>query len=203
MTPVSRRTLLGAGLSGLALAAVPARAATPAARQGAALLALARAGLVANAAHLPLADRVAIADFSLPSRLPRFFLVSPGGGEARALLCAHGRGSDPTHSGMLQHFSNSDGSFATSEGTYLTRETYEGKHGASMRLVGLDPSNDRAEARAIVIHGADYVTEAMAERMGKIGRSQGCFAFTREALPSVIAALGPGRLLLAGRFGIA
>lgn len=200
MRQVSRRTLIGSALAGTWLAALPAGA-TPV-RQPA-MLDLARAALARHAGLGPIGDRLGIADFALPSRAPRFFLLDMQTGAATALLCAHGRGSDPAHTGMLQRFSNEDGSYATSAGTYLTRETYEGKHGLSMRLAGLEPSNNRAEARAIVIHGADYVSPGMARDLGKIGRSQGCFAFDRAALPAVLAALGPGRLLLAGRFGLA
>jgi hypothetical protein len=111
----------------------------------------------------------------------------------------HGRGSDPEHDGWLKAFSNQPGSNATSRGAYLTRNYYEGKHGLSMRLTGLDRDNDNAESRAIVVHGADYANPDMIRTMGKLGRSEGCFAFPRDRLVEVIARMGPGRMIFADR----
>jgi hypothetical protein len=91
---------------------------------------------------------VGVADFSQPSRAPHFHLVDLAGGKVESLLVAHGRGSDPDHSGWLRRFSNAPGSAATSEGCYVTGDYYGGQHGRSMRLQGLDPSNDNAYARA-------------------------------------------------------
>ncbi len=144
-------------------------------------------------------DVVAIADFGLPSSRPRFHLVDILAGTTTSLLVAHGKGSDPDHAGMLQSFSNADGSMATSEGAYLTGDTYVGVHGLSRRLVGLDPTDDRAEARAIVIHAAWYADPALIASQGKLGRSDGCFAFGEQDIALVLARLGPGRLIYAGR----
>lgn len=145
-------------------------------------------------------DVVAIADFSTPSAEPRLHLVSTVGGAPRTLLVAHGRGSDPDHSGWLQRFSNAPGSYASSAGAYLIGATYAGKHGPSRRLIGLDPQNCNAEARAIVIHGAPYVSAAMARDHGKIGRSEGCFAVAEADLPQVLQVLVPGAMLYADKF---
>lgn len=144
-------------------------------------------------------DLMAIADFSRPSRSQRLFLVDPVSGTGQAYLVAHGRGSDPGHSGWLQAFSNEPGSYASSCGAYLTDACYEGRHGASLRLDGLEASNSNARPRAIVVHGAWYVSGAMAARTGKIGRSEGCFAVSTEVLTDVLALLGPGRLLYADK----
>lgn len=113
------------------------------------------------------------------------------------MLVSHGRGSDPGNSGWLQSFSNRPGSEASSQGSFLTGDTYFGKHGRSRRLYGLEPSNDQAARRAIVIHSASYVSDDMAEEHGRIGRSQGCFAVAGNELDMVLARLGPGRLLYA------
>jgi hypothetical protein len=164
------------------------------------LLTEARQALGRTAAHRPLGDRVGLADFSQPSRQPRFYCLDLEAGRLSSHLVAHGRGSDPAHTGRLQLFSNSEGSHASSEGCYLTANEYIGRHGRSMRLVGLDATNSNAEARAIVVHGADYVGSAVAREQGKIGRSHGCFAFAPDELNRILAALGPGRLLVAGRF---
>ena len=59
--------------------------------------------------------------------------------------------------------------------------------------------NSNAESRAIVIHAAPYVSERLAQEIGKIGRSEGCFAVPSESLDEVLARLGPGRLLYADK----
>lgn len=144
-------------------------------------------------------DRIGIADFSAASRYPRFHIVDLASGAHKALLVAHGRGSDPDHKGWLQRFSNIPGSEASSSGAYLTADDYTGRHGASRRLIGLDPENSNAELRAIVIHAADYVSAEFAQMHGKLGRSQGCFAFARSDLDIVLRKLGPGRLIFADK----
>lgn len=144
-------------------------------------------------------DVIAIADFGLPSSAPRFFLVDILRGTTTALLVAHGKGSDPDHSGRLQSFSDVVGSAATSEGAYLTGDPYEGIHGPSRRLLGLDPTNAHAEERAIVIHSAWYANPDMVEKQGRLGRSDGCFAFGEQDIATVLATLGKGRLIFAGK----
>lgn len=144
-------------------------------------------------------DVVGLADFSLPSSEHRFFIVDMVSGHVRRFYVTHGRGSDPEHDGWLKAFSNQPGSNATSRGAYLTRNYYEGKHGLSMRLTGLERDNDNAETRAIVVHGADYANPDMIRTMGKLGRSEGCFAFPQDRLVEVIARMGPGRMIYADR----
>jgi hypothetical protein len=144
-------------------------------------------------------DFIGIADFSLPSRTQRFHLLSLADGSVRSHLVAHGRGSDPTHSGWLERFSNEPHSFATSAGAYRTGSVYVGGHGRSMRLDGLDPTNSNAAARAIVVHGAWYVSDEMVGHTGMLGRSEGCFAVAESSLDEVLACLGPGRLIYAGK----
>jgi L,D-transpeptidase catalytic domain len=144
-------------------------------------------------------DLLAIADFSKPSRDPRFYLVNLQSGQSTTFLVAHGKGSDPGHSGWVQSFSNSPGSEATSSGSYVVGEGYVGEHGPSRRLAGLDAQNDQAEARAIVIHPAWYVSQAMIAEQGKIGRSQGCFAFSENDIGQILQRLAPGTLLYADK----
>lgn len=165
----------------------------------AALLERAKAALDSHRHRIALHDRVALADFSASSRDMRFHIVDLAGGRATSYLVSHGRGSDPGHSGWLHNFSNVIGSLATSNGAYVTGEVYHGQHGQSMRLSGLDPRNSNAAARAIVVHGADYVSEDFLVRWGKLGRSEGCFAFARHVVPLVIGQLGQGRLLYADK----
>ncbi len=149
-----------------------------------------------HGAHIPFHDVIGVVDFAAPSRIPRFHLLDMAAGKLISLLVAHGKGSDPAHSGWLHSFSNVPGSEATSSGSYLTSATYIGRHGQSRRLIGLDPENDEAENRAIVIHGAEYVSRNIIETQGKLGRSQGCFAVAPTDLAEVIERLGEGRLLL-------
>ena len=164
------------------------------------VIAEALAALDAHGAQVPLHDKIGVVDFSLPSREPRFFLVDVATGQIeRSWLVSHGSGSDPKATGMVERFSNQPGSNASSRGAYLTADTYVGKHGPSRRLVGLDADNYMAMDRAIVIHGADYVSESMAERQGRIGRSQGCFAFEQGKVAEVMELLGEGRMIYAAK----
>lgn len=160
---------------------------------------IARRELERHHQHIWLRDSVGIADFSLPSSEPRFFIVNLESGSTKAFFVTHGRGSDPEHDGWLKHFSNTPSSNASSRGAYRTDRWYQGKHGSSMRLSGLDADNSNAEDRAIVVHGARYADPAMIAETGKLGRSEGCFAFPESDLMEILARLGPGRLLFADR----
>jgi len=162
-------------------------------------VAAARAGLARAGARVTHRDLVGVADFTAPSRLPRFHLVDMASGKVDSLLVAHGRGSDPGHTGWLQSFSNRPGSEATSQGDYLTAGYYVGQHGRSMRLHGLDPTNCNAEGRGIVVHSAWYVGPQVVREHGVLGRSEGCFAVSPSDLPKVLERLGPGRLLVAAK----
>jgi hypothetical protein len=155
--------------------------------------------LAANRARIPNADVIGIADFSRPSREPRFYIMDLRSGMLTQHLCAHGRGSDPGHSGWLEYFSNSVGSEATSAGAYLTGDTYFGKYGHSMRLYGLDHTNSNALERAIVVHSAWYAEPKVVEEYGKLGRSEGCFALPGISHAEAMTRLGSGRLLYADK----
>jgi hypothetical protein len=86
----------------------------------------------------------------------------------------------------------------SSLGLFQTTETYYGSNGYSLRLRGLDAGfNDNALSRAIVMHGAPYVSQAIAERLGRIGRSWGCPAVRQEVARTVIDTLKGGALLFA------
>jgi hypothetical protein len=161
------------------------------------LKARALAALEARRDVIPHADVIGIADFSRASRDPRFYIVDLRYGFVTEHLCAHGRGSDPAHSGWLEHFSNEVGSEATSEGAYLTGGAYTGKYGWSMRLTGLDHTNYNAEARSIVVHSARYAEPSMIAQFGKLGRSEGCFALPGVSHAEAMTRLGSGRLLYA------
>lgn len=164
------------------------------------LVAEALAALEGHAGRIPHRDRFGLVDFTLASCEPRFHIVDAASGRIeRSWLVAHGSGSDPAATGMLHRFSNQPGSNATSRGAYLTANVYFGKHGRSQRLIGLDPTNDLALDRAIVVHGADYVHPSLIASQGRIGRSQGCFAFERAEVAAVMERLGEGRMIYAGK----
>lgn len=196
----SRRTMLrGAAAMVAGLVAAPALSLAVEHRVKPALLRRAMDAFQRHGASLTARDMIAIADFSAPSREARFHLVDVLSGATTSLLVAHGRGSDPTHSGWLQRFSNQPGSAASSSGAYLTGNEYVGKHGRSRRLIGLDPENNNAEPRAIVVHSAWYVGAEMIRDHGKLGRSEGCFAVSEGDLAMVMERLGPGRLIYADK----
>ena len=144
-------------------------------------------------------DRIAIADMSAPSSQARFHLVDLVSGKSRSFLVAHGSGSDPAHTGFLKRFSNEPNSNASSEGSFVTADYYVGKHGRSLRLIGLDPTNDNALARAIVVHSAWYANRDMLRTHGMLGRSQGCFAVGEGDLSDVFARLGEGRMIFSAK----
>jgi hypothetical protein len=163
------------------------------------LVARARAAFDRHRSRIVHNDVVGIADFSRGSSQTRFYLLNTYTGHVTQHFVSHGRGSDPAHTGFLQRFSNEFGSNATSDGGYVTGAYYEGKYGRSLRLHGLDPTNDNAEARAIVIHPAWYAEPDIVSRTGRLGRSEGCFAFGHDSQREVLARLGPGRFLYADR----
>ncbi|WAT18931.1 murein L,D-transpeptidase catalytic domain family protein [Aurantiacibacter sp. MUD11] len=210
---LNRRAFVGASLAvGSAAMFTPASLAKPAAglspasplapppaapaAQPTGVLGEALAALEQHGSSIVNRDRLGIADYTAHSGEFRFHIADIEGGEiTKSFLVSHGRGSDPRNSGFVERFSNVPGSNASSRGSYVTGELYVGKHGRSRRLHGLEPENDRAFERAIVIHGADYVDIAMAENQGRVGRSLGCFAFERSEIENILELLGPGRLL--------
>jgi hypothetical protein len=128
---------------------------------------------------------ISIIDFSLPSTEKRLYVVDLKNYKVLyRTYVAHGRNSGTV---MATSFSNSNSSFKSSLGFYKTLGTYNGKHGYSLRLQGLERGiNDNAYERAIVMHGADYVNPAYIPRQGYIGRSLGCPAvMTKEATPII------------------
>lgn len=163
------------------------------------LFARAKAALERHRSSLRYTDRIGIADFSSPSRDPRFHVVDLLSGQVTSHRVAHGRGSDRGHTGFLENFSNDFGSNATSNGAYSTADFYHGKYGLSMRLNGLDWSNNNALGRAIVAHQAWYAEADMIGIHGKLGRSEGCFAFGRDSHFEVMRTLGEGRMIYADK----
>ncbi|MBL7749696.1 MAG: murein L,D-transpeptidase catalytic domain family protein, partial [Chitinophagaceae bacterium] len=108
-------------------------------------------------------------------------------------LVAHGRN---TGREWATSFSNQGESYKSSPGFYITRETYEGKNGYSLKLAGLERGiNDNAYNRGIVIHGAEYVSNELANAQGYIGRSQGCPAVPPQVSKPIINTIKNGTCL--------
>lgn len=139
----------------------------------------------------------AIIDFRKRSDEKRFHIFDMEGRTVDSYLCSHGKGSDLENTGFATSFSNEDGSNKSSLGLYRCAETYFGVHGYSMRLDGVEPSNDNARHRAIVIHPADYVTDSFAKENQRVGRSLGCPAVDVKHSQSIIDRLKLGSLLIA------
>lgn len=144
-------------------------------------------------------DRIAVADFAANSATPRLFLIDLTSGAVEAFRTAHGKGSDPAHAGVAVNFSNTPGGYATSLGAYLTGARYEGAHGASLLLDGLDATNSNARSRAIVLHSAPYMSASFIAQFGRPGRSLGCFVVAPDEIAHVLEWLQGGVLLYAGR----
>jgi hypothetical protein len=133
-------------------------------------------------------DVITIIDFSLPSDKERLWVIDLIQGRVLyRCLVSHGRNSGEL---MAENFSNTPGSNASSPGFYSTGETYIGKHGLSLALDGLETGiNDNARERAIVMHGADYVSSDFIRNNGRLGRSLGCPAvpvkFSKEIIQTI------------------
>ena len=138
--------------------------------------------------------RLAVIDYSVSSLKPRLWVFDLA---ARRLLyqevVAHGQGSGED---VPSRFSNTEGSHQSSLGLFFTGDTYSGHNGYSMRMQGLEAGvNDAAMARAIVMHGADYVDPDNGRRMGRLGRSWGCPALRNAVAKPIIDVLKQGQFV--------
>jgi hypothetical protein len=135
-------------------------------------------------------SKLTIADFSQASTKNRLYVIDL---KSKKLLfntmVAHGKNSGEL---MATRFSNTNESNQSSLGFYVTGEKYQGKHGLSMRLDGMEATNSNARERAIVMHAADYVNEGFAKARGYIGRSWGCPAVSPELNEPIIKEIGNG-----------
>ncbi|MBF0585717.1 murein L,D-transpeptidase catalytic domain family protein [Prosthecochloris sp. N3] len=139
-------------------------------------------------------DVLTIIDYSRPSVKERLFVVDVRSGRLLlSSLVAHGRNSGGN---TAVRFSNTEGSYKSSPGFFVTGATYYGKHGYSLRLKGLEHGiNSNAEKRHIVIHGADYVSEDFIRRYGRLGRSLGCPALPVDTSGRLINLIKDGSCL--------
>ena len=205
-TGLDRRTALKRAAVGAIALALPSRVfAQPYSmpEQNRRILDVARREVERAGSKLWRRDIAGIADFGLPSSLPRLHFANLEAGTVRSFLVSHGKGSDPDHDGFLHWFSNEPGSLATSRGAYISYEWYVGKYGVSIRLGGLDPDNSNALNRAIVMHSAPYAAPAMLEKFGKLGRSDGCLAMAPgDDFNAALTQLSGGRVIFADKLGI-
>ncbi|MCD0244927.1 murein L,D-transpeptidase catalytic domain family protein [Xanthomonas melonis] len=139
---------------------------------------------------------LSVIDYSRPSTERRLWVFDLA--RQRLLFkewVAHGRN---TGENLAATFSNTDGSFQSSLGAFTAQESYTGQNGYSLRLKGLEPGfNDHARDRAIVIHGAPYVSEAIIRSQGRLGRSLGCPAVRPAVARQLIDTLRDGAFVFA------
>ena len=145
----------------------------------------------------------AIVDFDQPSTSKRFYVFDTLEKRVSSYYVAHGRGSEGAAGDNIPAvFSNQNKSNSSSLGIYRTLNEYNGQHGRSLRLEGLEPTNSNALDRAIVMHRASYCEPSHLAQYGKLGRSNGCFAMSDEDFKLALLRLAGGRLLYADKIGI-
>ncbi|MGG7036176.1 MAG: murein L,D-transpeptidase catalytic domain family protein [Flavobacterium sp.] len=129
-----------------------------------------------------------VIDFSLSSTAKRLWVIDLDKNQILFhSLVAHGRN---TGEEFASNFSNQPESNKSSVGFYATGEVYNGKHGLSLKLDGLEKGlNDNARERAVVVHGADYVSESFIRQNKRLGRSQGCPALPVEMTDKIISVI--------------
>jgi len=134
---------------------------------------------------------LSIVDFSIPSFRKRLFVLDVENGKLLFnTLVAHGRNSGQI---LATRFSNQARSLKSSLGFYLTGETYTGKKGLALRLMGIERGiNDNAFNRGIVVHAAPYVNDEISKVYGRLGRSEGCPAIPVDIHRPVIEAIKNG-----------
>ena len=133
-------------------------------------------------------DILTLVDFSLASNVKRLWVIDLSTNTILyQSLVAHGRN---TGEEFANNFSNTNSSYKSSLGLYLTGETYNGKHGMSLKLDGLEKGvNDNARARGVVMHSADYVSNTFIQNHKRLGRSQGCPAIPAELLDGIVSTI--------------
>ena len=137
---------------------------------------------------------LSIVDFSLPSSKERLFVIDLDNDKLLyKTFVAHGRNSGTKYA---REFSNRPESYKSSLGFYITRNTYQGQHGYSLRLEGEEEGiNDNAMSRAIVMHSAEYVNQSLVKTQGYIGRSLGCPALPPQVYRPIIQKIKDGSCL--------
>ena len=135
-----------------------------------------------------------VVDYTKPSTEERLFIIDLRKKQLLiSSLVTHGRGTGDLYA---TNFSNKNNSYSTSSGFYLTGNIYNGKHGESLVLYGLEKGkNDNAKKRTIVMHSAYYANKAFAEKYGRLGRSKGCLALPTDLNSKIINLISDGVVL--------
>ena len=133
-------------------------------------------------------------DYTKPSTEERLFIIDIRKKQLLiSSLVTHGRGTGDLYA---TNFSNKNNSYSTSSGFYLTGNIYNGKHGESLVLYGLEKGkNDNAKKRTIVMHSAYYANRTFAEKYGRLGRSKGCLALPTDLNAKIINLISGGVVL--------
>jgi len=141
--------------------------------------------------HLQNTSFLSIVDLSQSSNSKRLYIIDID--QKKVIFntyVAHGRNSGGE---FASSFANKPESFKSSLGFYVTGETYNGAHGLSMRLKGIEKEfNGFAEKRGIVMHGAPYVCESFINQNGRLGRSKGCPAVSPELCNPIVNCIKQG-----------
>lgn len=150
----------------------------------------------ANAQGIGSKQIFTVIDYSLPSNARRLWVFNLANNRLLFhTLVSHGKNSGWRYA---RRFSNRPGSRETSPGLYITKNTYYGHEGYSLRLIGLSKGfNNNAFRRDIVFHGAWYVSEYYAHDWDRIGRSWGCFAVPENEVRPIINTIKDGSLIFA------
>ncbi len=139
---------------------------------------------------------ITIVDFTISSAKPRLYVFDTQSGEVlMGLHVTHGKNSGT--GAYATSFSNSNSSLKSSIGVFVTLGTYKGQHGYSLRIKGLEASNNNVLRRAVVVHGANYVTPEYIAHMHRAGTSWGCFAVNPQKLNLLINYIKDGSMLYA------
>jgi hypothetical protein len=149
--------------------------------------------LSANESSVGNKNYLTVIDFDLPSTQERMFVINLKNVTVTSYLVAHGKNSGDNYA---TQFSNEPESNMSSLGIYLTGAPYIGKHGLSMTLLGKEATNSNAQAREIVLHGADYVSESSIQQLGRLGRSLGCPAVNPQYSSQLVNQLQGGSVFL-------
>jgi len=141
---------------------------------------------------IPRKQYLTVIDYSLPSTARRLWVLDMSRGKViHHVQVAHGSGTGDNHA---KHFSDAHGSHKSSLGLFLTGSTYQGKHGTSLTLHGLEKGfNGNAASRTIVMHPAGYVKDVG----GRLGRSWGCPALSYSTAQPIIQTIKEGSLVFA------
>ncbi len=139
-------------------------------------------------------DVIAVMNMHEPSYRERLYVVDVASNEVlHNLHAAHGVNSSmESDRAYADKFSNIPESRQSCIGALVTGDIYNGKHGMSLRLRGLQACNSNAEQRCIVLHDAKYMKESYIQRMGRAGQSFGCPAISPDVSSTIINLLQGG-----------